>query len=125
MNEAVLRADNISRHFVDGASTLPVLTGVSFELRAGEVTALVGRSGCGKSTLLHILGLLDRPDSGEVLIEGTPAGRLSVTRSCAAMARAISSGDSVDRIDRATRAPTPCTVVRMRNQSRSAVSRKP
>ena len=77
MNDAVLRADNISRHFVDGNSTLPVLTGVSFELRAGQVTALVGRSGCGKSTLLHILGLLDRPDSGEVLIEGTPAGRLS------------------------------------------------
>ena len=42
-----------------------------------------------------------------------------------APARAISSGDRVDRIDRATRAPTPCTVVRMRNQSRSAVARKP
>ena len=55
----------------------------------------------------------------------TPAGRLSVARSWAAIARAISSGDSVERIDSATRAPTPCTVVRMRNQSRSAVSRKP
>ena len=77
MNEAVLRADHISRHFVDGTSTLPVLTDVTFELRRSEVTALVGRSGCGKSTLLHILGLLDRPDAGEVLIEGTPAGRLN------------------------------------------------
>lgn len=47
-----------------------VLRGVSFEARRGEVYAVVGPSGCGKSTLLYLLGLLDRPDKGELWING-------------------------------------------------------
>lgn len=47
-----------------------VLRGVSFEARRGEVYAVVGPSGCGKSTLLYLLGLLDRPDKGEIWING-------------------------------------------------------
>jgi lipoprotein-releasing system ATP-binding protein len=73
----VLRADNIARFFVDGDRRLDVLKGVDMALHAGEVAALIGRSGCGKSTLLHLIGLLDKPDSGEILIDGTPAGNLS------------------------------------------------
>jgi lipoprotein-releasing system ATP-binding protein len=46
------------------------LKGVSFEARRGEVYAIVGPSGCGKSTLLYLLGLLDRPDGGEIEING-------------------------------------------------------
>ncbi|MGD0092212.1 MAG: ABC transporter ATP-binding protein [Planctomycetota bacterium] len=76
---AVLRADGLQRCFVDGERTLEVLKGASLDLCAGEVLALVGRSGSGKSTLLHLLGLLDRPNGGEVLIDGTPAGSLSET----------------------------------------------
>jgi lipoprotein-releasing system ATP-binding protein len=76
---ALLRCDHIGRVFVDGARRLAVLVDVSLSVASGEVTALVGRSGSGKSTLLHILGLLDRPDSGDVLIDGTPAGNLSET----------------------------------------------
>jgi len=76
---AVLRADGIKRHFVDGDRTLEVLKGASLALRAGEVTALLGRSGSGKSTLLHLLGLLDKPNHGEVFIDGTPAASLSET----------------------------------------------
>ena len=72
-----LRADNIGRHYIDGKDKLTVLQGVSLNLDAGEVVALVGRSGSGKSTLLHILGLLDTPNEGEVIIDGTPAGSLS------------------------------------------------
>lgn len=74
---AVLRAEKIKRHFVDGERTLEVLKGASLALRGGEVTALVGRSGSGKSTLLHLLGLLDTPNAGEVFIDGTPAAALS------------------------------------------------
>lgn len=47
-----------------------VLRGVSFEARRGQVYAVVGPSGCGKSTLLYLLGLLDRPDEGEIWING-------------------------------------------------------
>ncbi|HYF52180.1 MAG TPA: ABC transporter ATP-binding protein [Planctomycetota bacterium] len=75
--DTVLRADRIRRVFVDGARTLEILKGVSLELRKGEVSALVGKSGSGKSTLLHLLGLLDMPDEGEILIDNTPAGTLS------------------------------------------------
>ena len=75
--QAVLRAQNVARFFIDGDRRLDVLKGVDLSLHAGEVTALIGRSGCGKSTLLHLLGLLDRPDSGEIAIDGTPAGSLS------------------------------------------------
>ena len=75
--KSVLRAEQLARCFIDGDRRLDVLRGVDLSVRAGEVTALIGRSGSGKSTLLHLLGLLDRPDSGEVLIDGTPAGNLS------------------------------------------------
>jgi lipoprotein-releasing system ATP-binding protein len=74
-----LRADRLDRFFIDGERRLDVLKGVSVSLRSGEVTALVGRSGSGKSTLLHLLGLLDTPDAGEILIDGTPAGKLPET----------------------------------------------
>lgn len=73
----VLRTDELARFFVDGERRLDVLKGVNLAIYANEVTALVGRSGSGKSTLLHLLGLLDTPNSGEVLIDNTPAGSLS------------------------------------------------
>lgn len=72
-----LRAENLQRCFIDGERRLDVLKGASLSLFGGEVVALVGRSGSGKSTLLHLLGLLDRPDGGEILIDETPTGILS------------------------------------------------
>ena len=50
---------------------LEVLKGVSLQIRQGEIVAIVGKSGAGKTTLLQIIGTLDRPDSGSVLIDGT------------------------------------------------------
>lgn len=56
---------------------LQVLKGVDIEIQKGEVVSIVGSSGAGKSTLLHILGTLDRPDVGEVTIDGQVINRLS------------------------------------------------
>ncbi|HEY7803910.1 MAG TPA: ABC transporter ATP-binding protein, partial [Orrella sp.] len=64
----VLQATNVSRHFEDGERRVQVLDGVDLSVTAGEMVAIVGASGSGKSTLLHCLGLLDRPDSGELRI---------------------------------------------------------
>lgn len=73
----VLVAKGIRKSFEVGERTLEILHGVHLELRRGEVLALMGPSGAGKSTLLHVLGLLDRPTEGEVLLEGTSAWNLS------------------------------------------------
>ena len=75
--ERGLRLDKIVRTFKQGGRELEVLRAVDLAVRPGELVALVGPSGAGKSTLLHIAGLLERPDSGEVIIDGRNAGRLS------------------------------------------------
>ena len=74
---AAIQLQNIERRFRQGGRTLEVLTGASLTLQAGEVVGLLGQSGSGKSTLLQIAGLLEKPDAGEVVIEGAAAGRLS------------------------------------------------
>ncbi len=70
-----LSLQGVQRTFVQGDRRLQVLQGVSLDLRAGEIVALVGQSGSGKSTLLHIAGLLERPDGGDVVLEGRSAGQ--------------------------------------------------
>jgi lipoprotein-releasing system ATP-binding protein len=66
----VIQATGISRGFRQGPKRVQVLTDVSLQVPAGTSMAIVGASGAGKSTLLHILGGLDRPDEGEVLVDG-------------------------------------------------------
>src|SRR5258706_8154642 len=66
----------IKRTFRQGDRTLEVLRGANLALRPGEIVALVGPSGAGKSTLLHIAGLLEKPDAGQVMLEGRSAGDL-------------------------------------------------
>ena len=65
-----LRCRGLHRHLGQGEGRVHVLKGVSFEAARGQVYAIVGPSGCGKSTLLYLLGLLDRPDEGEIEING-------------------------------------------------------
>jgi lipoprotein-releasing system ATP-binding protein len=65
-----LRCRGLHRHLGEGEGRVHVLKGVSFEAERGQVYAIVGPSGCGKSTLLYLLGLLDRPDDGEIEING-------------------------------------------------------
>jgi lipoprotein-releasing system ATP-binding protein len=66
----VLEARALTKSFRQGHRRIDVLQGIDLCLEPGTSLAIVGASGAGKSTLLHILGGLDRPDSGEVLIEG-------------------------------------------------------
>ncbi len=73
----VLRLSDISRTYRTGDGELNVLNGVDLDLRPGEMVGLVGPSGSGKSTMLHTAGLLEKPDSGEVEIEGQTTSKLS------------------------------------------------
>jgi lipoprotein-releasing system ATP-binding protein len=68
---------SVGRTYKSDAGDLPVLRGANLTLAAGEIVALVAPSGTGKSTLLHLAGLLEKPDSGAVVIDGQDAGRLS------------------------------------------------
>jgi len=72
----VLKIDAVSRHYGDGENRLDILTNTSFTMRRGEMIGLVAPSGTGKSTLLHLAGLLERPDDGDVLINGVSCGKL-------------------------------------------------
>lgn len=76
MSEPVLRLQGVVRTYRQARTELRVLTGTDLALRPGELVALVAPSGAGKSTLLHQAGLLERPDAGEVLIEGKATARL-------------------------------------------------
>jgi lipoprotein-releasing system ATP-binding protein len=64
----------IKRTFVQGDRRLEVLRDIALDLNPGEIVALVGQSGSGKSTLLHIAGLLERPDEGDIIVDGKSAG---------------------------------------------------
>lgn len=70
MDIPLLQVHDLSHSFLEGDERVNALRGVSFEASAGELTSIVGPSGCGKSTLLYLLGLLDQPDSGEIIIDG-------------------------------------------------------
>jgi len=74
---AALELRAVVRTYRQAGTPLPVLRGASLALRPGEIVALVGPSGAGKSTLLHVAGLLERPDGGEVWLEGKDCGALS------------------------------------------------
>ncbi|EQD50858.1 lipoprotein transporter ATP-binding subunit, partial [mine drainage metagenome] len=77
MSEWVLEAHDLCKSYREGSATLTVLSGIELRVSPGERIAIVGASGSGKSTLLHLLGGLDRPDRGTVLIRGRDAARMS------------------------------------------------
>jgi lipoprotein-releasing system ATP-binding protein len=72
----VIQCRGLARKFDDGRVSANVLRSVNLDVAQGERVAIIGRSGAGKSTLLHLLGGLDTPTSGEVLVDGINIGKL-------------------------------------------------
>jgi lipoprotein-releasing system ATP-binding protein len=70
MSEPLLRARGLDKAYQSGSRRLEVLKGLDLDVHPGEMVAIVGESGVGKSTLLHVLGGLDRPDSGRIRAAG-------------------------------------------------------
>ena len=71
-DSVVIRLENIvKKYYIGSENELEVLHGVSLEIREGEMTSIVGESGSGKSTLMNIIGLLDKPTSGNYTLLGT------------------------------------------------------
>ncbi len=76
----VLRVENLCKTYGAGDTRVDALKNVSFSVEKGEFVAIIGPSGSGKSTLLHILGGVDSPTSGQVVIDGTPIYSLNETK---------------------------------------------
>ncbi|MFT5335384.1 MAG: lipoprotein-releasing system ATP-binding protein [Halioglobus sp.] len=82
MSEVVLQCESLGRTYIDGDRSVTVLRNIDFTLLAGEKVAVVGASGSGKSTLLNLLGGLDNPTEGKVLITGQDLARLAERELC-------------------------------------------
>ncbi len=82
---ALIQATDITKNYRMGDEEIPALKGISFEIEEGAFAAFVGPSGSGKSTLLNLIGCLDHPSSGTLLVNGTDISTLS--RSAAASFR--------------------------------------
>ncbi|WP_223670731.1 lipoprotein-releasing ABC transporter ATP-binding protein LolD [Kangiella shandongensis] len=76
-SQYLIDIDSLSREYADGANKVQVLTNLTLKVEKGEQLAIVGSSGSGKSTLLHLIGGLDKPTAGKVLVHNTDIHRLS------------------------------------------------
>ena len=72
LNEPIIALRNVTKNYVTPAGSFTALRAVDLEIGAGECVALVGKSGSGKSTLLNLIGGIDRPSLGEVIVGGAP-----------------------------------------------------
>lgn len=74
---SILQTENLTKIYGDGEKAVHALRGINLTVEKGEFTAIVGTSGSGKSTLLHMLGGLDRPTTGKVMVDGKDIFSLS------------------------------------------------
>jgi putative ABC transport system ATP-binding protein len=77
MSDSIIETQNLTKIYGSGSTAVTALDQVSLTVQPGQFVAVMGPSGCGKSTLLHLLGGLDRPTDGKVIIEGTPIADIS------------------------------------------------
>lgn len=82
MNSPVLACYNLAKSYLDGVSKIDVLRQINLEVNAAEMVAIIGSSGSGKSTLLHLLGGLDKPSEGHVMLSGKNIQELSEKEKC-------------------------------------------
>lgn len=75
-NFEMIKIENIHKSY----NTLKVLKGIDLEINSGEILSIIGASGAGKSTLLHIIGTLDRPDSGKIIYDDTSVFEMNDTK---------------------------------------------
>lgn len=75
----MIEISNLHKSYKTGSSSLHVLKGINFNVKEGELVAIMGSSGSGKSTLLNILGILDEADSGSYILDGVPIKKLNET----------------------------------------------
>ncbi|MFP4379416.1 MAG: ABC transporter ATP-binding protein [Candidatus Sumerlaeia bacterium] len=80
MSKPILQTIDIHKSYHDGEQELKVLRGIDCTISKGEVVAIVGSSGSGKSTLLNLMGALDKPTSGEILMDGKKLTEMNSTR---------------------------------------------
>lgn len=88
-DEVILQLKELKKSYRMGKNSLNVLKGVNFSLRRGEWVCIYGASGSGKTTLLNLTGLLERPDSGEIIFEGTDISTYSRSRAAAFRSREL------------------------------------
>lgn len=77
MNDEIVRLEKVKKSFRMGDTVQEVLKGIDLEIKKGEIILIYGPSGSGKTTLLNQIGALDKPDSGEVYVNGTPLTKLN------------------------------------------------
>ena len=75
----ILRCNDIKKVFGKGGNQVTALNGINLSIETGEFVAIIGASGSGKSTLLHILGSVDKPTKGTVMVDGVDISRLNAT----------------------------------------------
>ncbi len=76
-NQPIMELRNVERHYMTGEEVVRAIDGIDLTIKTGEFTVITGASGSGKSTLLNLMGLLDSPTSGEVIIHGKAGSTLS------------------------------------------------
>ncbi len=77
MSQAIIECKDLKKEYLLGSTKVEALKGVSFTITEGEFSAIAGPSGSGKSTILNMIGCIDHPSSGDVIIKGTNVGGLN------------------------------------------------
>ena len=89
----IIKIENLTKKFGDGPTAVIALDHISVSVNAGEFVAVMGPSGCGKSTLLHLVGGLDKPTNGKIILEDLNIADISDARLTELRRRRMSARD--------------------------------